>query len=139
MEMREKVFNWLVPARQSGRATMHCDLRFNSKWNTFYLSYVFLVNKMVDLDRTNIRVSFVMEEDSAPLCVINAKEGIPFYRFTPRKDNKSPKSNPACTHQNLADAFRKVFKLEKEGVYEFELQSFEKMNGMMFYKLVECK
>jgi hypothetical protein len=133
---KDQLFNWIVPENRPGKRITE-DLRVNVKHNTLYLGYSFMDANYPDIDRNNVKVSFLLNEGEGKFLVINPSQGVPFFKFNAStKGNDNKHKSPALANKSLVIRFVKSFQLKSDDIRAFKLVPFQKINGMMLYSII---
>jgi len=130
---------WNIPRlRKSGRA-FPGDMKVNFKYGTIFLNPKFVRTKLVGILKPDeqLKGAFRLVPDEKPFVVFDPVQGIPFYVFRRSKDGKA---SSVIQNSDLVKQVAERFGLNKETpATNFELVPFERMNGMMYFQMVQVQ
>jgi hypothetical protein len=131
---KEKTFDWLVPKTGINGRVISEDFRVNTKHNAIYLGYRFMQKFYKGTDLNDVRVAFIgLTNSDNPFLVVNPNQGIPYFKFKTSKGNKNP--SPSISSKFLSELFKCKFNIKSDQIISFELEPFQRFNGMMFYSI----
>lgn len=131
---KEKTFSWVIPSIPTQGRVLSEDFRVTTKHNTLYIGHSFMEKYYKGTDLNDVKIAFLgLENGDSPFLVVNPNQGVPSFKFKCSK-GKSKHPSPCLGNKRLTGLFKLKFKA-KEETLSFDLEPFQRFNGMMFYML----
>jgi len=133
---KDFLFNWVTPIiGATGRVREYYDIRVNGKSNQTYINSLFIQKEAIYNNNGFIKIAFILDSSDDSFICFNPPPNVPTYKLYKPDNPKQKVYNYSFSNKDLIDKLFKAFFIERDSVVIFELERFQRISGLVLYKI----